>query len=351
MSRYVKFMCHSTRRAFTLVELLVVIAIIGILVALLLPAIQAARESARRSQCLNNLKQLGLALHNHADSLKVFPSGCDTRIAKGTSIKTAGNCGGSSIGGGWIYQLLPYIEETGIYNKLNNKVTNPVADATNLAILAENGFLNVSRCPSDAAPEKVTRPDATNYVANMGTTDSAVHQKYQQPIRNDCIASTASSPTNGPFYCEGKRKMREFADGLSKTLSLSECTIGTPYATANYGSSKYGPCKKGTDGIVTMPDGAGAIAGNVRGESWFASPGLQHWSFSGQLLPNDIATADHDCYYLLHYGAYAARSRHPGIVHVVMNDGSVAPCDDLVTINVWRGFSTINRGEITEVLD
>jgi prepilin-type N-terminal cleavage/methylation domain-containing protein len=337
---------HSPREAFTLVELLVVIAIIGILVALLLPAIQAARESARRSQCLNNIKQLTLSLHNHLDALKVFPSGSAKRIATGAKYPTAGNCGNSSNGGGWIYQIAPYMEEVGIYKALNNSVKDPSADANNLALLKANGFISTVRCPSDADPQLVTRADATNYVACAGTTDSTVHHKYPQSIRPDCAPTSEANSVNGAFYSEGQRKLREFSDGMSKSMALSECMIGAPAVVGTY-TTGYGACKNGTDGITTGPEQNGALANAFRGESWFASGSLYQWSYSGLLLPNDFVTADHDCYFYQYYGAFAARSRHPGIVHVALCDGSVSACDDSVSVSVWRAYATIKKGDVT----
>jgi prepilin-type N-terminal cleavage/methylation domain-containing protein len=356
MSRFAFFMRRSTprilqvRRAFTLVELLVVIAIIGILIALLLPAIQAARESARRSQCLNNLKQLCLALHNHVDATKVFPSGSGKKINKDTGIPTSGNCGDSANGGGWIYQIAPYIEEAAIAKQLNNKVLNPSADATNLALLNEKGFIASTRCASDADPQLVTRKDATNYVACAGTTESTIPAMYYpNSSKYNCIPQTVANNVNGAFYSEGKRKMREISDGLSKSMALSECKIGEPFII--YAGSNYAGCYNGTDGIVTRPDGTGANATYIRGESWFCSGLYSAWGYSGLAQPNDIAMEDHECNFYQYRGRYAARSRHPGIVHVANCDGSVKPVPDLVTVTVWRAFATVNKGENANALE
>ena len=153
----------SRRTAFTLIELLVVIAIIAVLIALLLPAVQQAREAARRTQCKNNLKQLGLSLHNYHSSFNCFPFGQET----------GNSCPGNINFNEWsaISQLLPYFDQANIYNQINfstgisaNYACNP--DTTNNAPV----FIEIPalRCPSD--PQKNTSGvgGATNYMVNKG---------------------------------------------------------------------------------------------------------------------------------------------------------------------------------------
>src|SRR3954469_9382671 len=112
------------RLAFTLVELLVVIAIIGILVALLLPAVQSAREAARRMQCQNNVKQLGLALHNYHDVHKIFPPSSIWPVESEIEKKNNGN-----LGANWVIMVLPYMEQQNLYNSFN--FTKSICDSTN----------------------------------------------------------------------------------------------------------------------------------------------------------------------------------------------------------------------------
>jgi len=141
------------RRAFTLVELLVVIAIIGILVALLLPAIQAAREAANRSECSNNMKQLGLALHNYHDTYSTFPPGG----------VTPGNCCGTPSAGTWTLFILPHIEEQGLHDKYNFNLWNDVSPGRSGRNGGPNAevcltFLDTHICPSDIKTSQLERP-------------------------------------------------------------------------------------------------------------------------------------------------------------------------------------------------
>lgn len=158
-----RIQCHSSRRAFTLVELLVVIAIIGILVGLLLPAVQAAREAARRMQCQNNLKQIGLSLHNYESAHRYFPPGG----------VTPGNCCGTPSAGTWTLFLLPFLEQNNLYNTYNfgfwndespGRVRagngNPAAGEVN--DFATQQFLSVYTCPSDIGTDKTDRPASGN---------------------------------------------------------------------------------------------------------------------------------------------------------------------------------------------
>src|SRR5947209_5881792 len=156
-----------SKRAFTLIELLVVIAIISVLIALLLPAVQAARETARRIQCANNLKQIGLALHNYISAVGVLPPG-----RFNSHIAGHGNCWGT------YSQLLPYLEQTAIYNSFNFSLP---PDTDTLAVSNTTGFesfINGLICPSDSSPQLITVsgvPFAThNYNLNVGSGYSAV---------------------------------------------------------------------------------------------------------------------------------------------------------------------------------
>src|SRR3954451_24609497 len=164
-------MTHSIKRAFTLVELLVVIAIIGVLVALLLPAIQAAREAARRSQCKNNLKQVGLALHNYESTRRIFPPGF-------TSSADTVNGAGKGPGWGWGAYILPYLEESSLFQQIDFKTNIEANSSPNKELRVAT--LQVSRCPSDsvelpifdvtdATGNPITQLAFGNYVGVAGT--------------------------------------------------------------------------------------------------------------------------------------------------------------------------------------
>jgi prepilin-type N-terminal cleavage/methylation domain-containing protein/prepilin-type processing-associated H-X9-DG protein len=215
---------RSHRTAFTLIELLVVIAIIGILIALLLPAVQAAREAARRTHCLNNIKQLALGCHNFADANKKFPS--------------SANQGGAS----YVAQILPFIEESTVYDMIDIMYTA----GGNNAVKPQNveGWsrsISVTRCPSKSLDRCTISPRGAtavteesdwrnHYLAVLGAKvncpfTSGVDSPYNysmldigsDPCRNGGVAN------NGILYPQAATRFKDITDGTSKTLLVGEC--------------------------------------------------------------------------------------------------------------------------------
>jgi prepilin-type N-terminal cleavage/methylation domain-containing protein len=206
------------RRAFTLVELLVVIAIIGILIALLLPAIQAARESARRSQCLNNIRQCGLAIHNYNDAQKILPAGSYFNLGRGSIM----------------IRLLPFIEEATLFKQFNlGKDGVTLSPATESQVESGTSTLLGSRiipaylCPSDTH-EKVSSAGRAlhNYAASKGpTADNPNSSCLCTPAYNSFSAATydVKGKAAGVFQrLADPIKLRKISDGLSKTIFMGE---------------------------------------------------------------------------------------------------------------------------------
>ncbi|MFW6171396.1 MAG: DUF1559 domain-containing protein [Planctomycetota bacterium] len=207
-------MKHDRDSGFTLVELLVVIAIIGILVALLLPAVQAAREAARRTQCTNNLKQIGLALHNYHDTANAFPAGFVYRGGDGVCNY------------GWNVAIFPYMEQGAFYDQLSpgtiplyDRYTDSATDVDRE--LLQQAIPNV-RCPSDDGPDLANSVNfgnndyfdvaLSNYVASAGYGD--------KPVRDqEC---------RGMFYGNSWKSFGDINDGSSNTLAVGERSYGQP---------------------------------------------------------------------------------------------------------------------------
>ena len=213
-----------TRQGFTLVELLVVIAIIGILVGLLLPAVQAAREAARRMQCTNNLKQLGLAMHNYASALKTFPTGRlvslspnDNFTASANNNATAGN--GSCFSA--FAHLLPQLEQSVIYNQVNFNSGPDTAANNDMSIIQPSVFL----CPSDNGTRNLAQgtgfAGVTNYVLNTGTT-------FSVSPRNP-----GGVPVTGIFFENSRIRFADITDGISQTVCVSEQILSDPSDRSN----------------------------------------------------------------------------------------------------------------------
>lgn len=331
------------RRGFTLVELLVVIAIIGILVALLLPAVQAAREAARRMQCSNNLKQFGLALHNYHDTYKVFTFG-GLRARE----KTGGSTNAPSIWGGMI-GLLPYMEQQPLSDAWT---TGPLVypwDHTSVQTTTQiPGFL----CPSDSPTSfwAATLLAQSNYCFCYGTT---IH--YNSCAKTDGIFMTADDWWGGRFP---PIKIAGITDGTSNTIAMSE-RASLPGDRRIIGNLAYGS---------TFDPGAclalvvgGEFAPSAKLTDWGApgmwACGYPYWnSFTTVLPPNGPSCTGLN---LLNqsktWGIWTPSSHHPGGVQGLMADGSVRFFSETIDAQggktgygVWGALGTRAGGEATK---
>jgi prepilin-type N-terminal cleavage/methylation domain-containing protein/prepilin-type processing-associated H-X9-DG protein len=344
----------KARQGFTLIELLVVIAIIGVLVALLLPAVQAAREAARRAQCTNNLKQIGIALHNYHDSIGGLPIGCIvTRDSSGNPVFQ---------GWGVLARILPYVEGNPAYNACNFEVGNETfINATAIA----NGN-NTYLCPSDGRSHEIFIDDDlkrnnTNYGFNRG--DWYVWG-----------GTPNVPPPNAPFRTNVTVRFAEFADGLSNTLLAAEVKShfpylrncsglvyaplnGTPQPLPNVDPSSI-PQFQGCSGPIAQlkPDAGHAEweDGNVN-QSGFTTafppnkrtPG----SFAGTVLYDTDLIAIREEEGGPTFAAVTSRSYHPGGVNVLRGDGSVKFIKSSINGMIWRGLGSIAGGEVISASD
>jgi prepilin-type N-terminal cleavage/methylation domain-containing protein len=239
------------RRGFTLVELLVVIAIIGILVALLLPAIQMAREAARRTSCNNNMKQIGLGLHMYHDTFGRLPAGWMAEDPSGGHDDWLGEPGW-----GWAAAILPYMEQTTVYGEMLN-FELPITAAANQE--ARETELKIYRCPSDIGestfeleaddhhplPYTPIHIATANYVGVFGTEDP--HDVYENGER-----------PNGAFILNRRRSFRDFLDGTSETLVVGERTARLSYSTwvGMVRGGEHAPAR--VVGVATFPPNSDA---------------------------------------------------------------------------------------------
>ena len=297
------------RRGFTLIELLVVIAIIAVLIALLLPAVQQAREAARRSQCKNNLKQIGLAMHNYHELFQTFPPGyISVDPATGQMSALEGFSGA-----GWAVMLLPQIDQAPLYNKFNLNVSITAPANAPLIRLPIPSFL----CPSDAAPAGVwtLNEDANpanalaelataNYVAAFGTVSL---DDCENPVGTAPVTAQGQCVGNGSIYHNSRVRLRDFTDGTSSTVFVGERKT------------------KSADGWWSTWSGMVA-GGEEAGQRILGS--MDH-------TPNHPAT---------HFDDFS--SSHVGGTHFLMGDGHVRFMSENIDTGLYQALGTIRGGEV-----
>lgn len=294
---------------FTLVELLVVIAIIGILVGLLLPAVQAAREAARRMQCSNNLKQIGLSLHNYHDTYQKLPPGIVTsnQLAWGTMI-------------------LPFMEQGPLFDSLSAAgafdepwedilavTTNGVGTSAPLAQTPVSAFI----CPSDPGGELNLKQGGTGGIYFAKSNYVGVFSAYYNPSNPTATNGSGGSDRPSVFTDNSATRFRDILDGLSNTLIVAErCTVGGP---------------SGSLWIGYQNDFGGSITGSIS-------------QFQVRLR---MERSSNDTDYVINGSSvYNPSSLHPGGAQFIRGDASVTFVSETIPLRVQAALGTMDGGEV-----
>ncbi|MBX6315677.1 MAG: DUF1559 domain-containing protein [Isosphaeraceae bacterium] len=361
-------------RGFTLIELLVVIAIIGVLIALLLPAVQAAREAARRAQCTNNLKQIGLALHNYHAANNCFPpGGTNTSDMTGKVRGAWGNWSAHAL-------LLPYLEQQPLYSSLNFSLVNQgntsdypgyVTQTTGITAPI-NVFLCPSSPPIPAGPYGTFygKPSPGNcYFASVG---SSLNQYGGDPAGVAYSSSAGSAVPNGMFQVFGQPiSQRDVLDGTSNTIAFGEWRLGdgndskltVPQDIIKVGASYPQGAGPGHP-LLVMPLGGQPLNGWLVNCAGAARQGGNQWSYLGQFwceglfartVGNTLVAPNGNypnCAINTYggdtdgsYGNFGLSSYHSGGANVCMGDGSVRFLKSSVNQVVIWGLGSRAQGE------
>jgi len=312
---------EGRRRGFTLIELLVVIAIIAVLISLLLPAVQSAREAARRAQCLNNFKQIGLALHTYHEIHGVFPPGYVSNYRRDSGDEgTAEDDIGP--GWGWASQILPQLEQSTLYNTINFSLTMTYAANQSAQLTRINTFL----CPSDFTPNKVPVRDQTNSqtIYTVGTSNYV-------GVYGTGEIGEAPGRGNGTFFRNSRIAVGQMTDGSSNTVVVGERSCNLSYATwtgravggwlfttASFegGTNKFNPDPEESFCMILGP--------------------IEFEDEDGLPRTPNFPSAHVEDYY----------SRHPGGVNFLFGDGSVRFVKNSINPQIYASLATRNGGEV-----
>ena len=360
-----------SRRGFTLIELLVVIAIIAVLIALLLPAVQSAREAARRAQCTNNLKQLGLAVHNYESQNQVFP--CQDMYPSATQYS-----GGWSIG--WPMQILPQMEQSTLFNAFNyDFVLWDIPCCNTSSINSTVGYTQIAGllCPSEDSKKLPAAPWATlNYVCNYGgpqtfymyTGTIVPNQWYAYPTLGPVdLAGIRDGTSNTALFSErlhglaGNPTVYPSSGSDAKRGSFAVTTVSLPvylYPSGVAGLSTPGTPAQATAFLQacrslpgTTPSGYSELGGYiwVIGYPWHLMiNAYTHFGTPNMLMCNNPTgvTVGVDSVWGSTTGSQPPTSNHPGGVNVCFADGSVRFIKDSVSPPAWWGLGTRAGGEV-----
>jgi prepilin-type N-terminal cleavage/methylation domain-containing protein/prepilin-type processing-associated H-X9-DG protein len=317
----------SRRSGFTLVELLVVMAIIATLMALLLPAVQNAREASRRASCRNNLHQIGIAIHNYHDTHSCFPPGSGGTSGSGTN--------GNALSG--FAMLLPHLEKNLIWERIRN-TPGQGGDPSTIRI---NGEIDVYLCPSGLPDDKVNGTAHRYYAFNWGDLQVEYpHPEPRPPQRWPGLAELQR--TRGPFGFQRCKRIREITDGTGTTIAVSE-RFGTPNSHRYVASYDSSPATCTTGWLSTAPAGPALFPS----ESLFAVGHPVWGGFTTALSPNTRRS----CYSGtsltdFNFGIWiAASSRHSGGVNVMMCDGAVRFINESIFAGDQTATVALGNGE------
>lgn len=354
----------TLRRGFTLIELLVVIAIIAVLIALLLPAVQAAREAARRSQCTNNLKQIGLSIHNYLSTFQVLPFG--KGLCYGSQPFCSNTYPNAANYARWSThsQLLLYIEQGNLFSSINFNIPPetpgmggdvpfmpPYQNNSRENATACRSQVNAFLCPSDGANVLIGQwPGGNNYLGNLQSWACDLSENFASTV-------VPSDSPQGIFYYRSAVSLAGITDGLSNTAFFSEKIRGVdandPDARSDsmVMSGTFTPAPTGIDAVrlqcqalnpltslrLTKRQGMTWVMGEMCCTSYnhVATPNSKTCAGTG--FPGSMANMPMQV---------PPSSQHPGGVNTLMGDGSVRYIKSTVALQTWRALGTRNGGEV-----